>query len=52
MPRSYYSIKFEDGSLLTTTSKHVMENAKKLERVTSIIHRQLTENGWKETIIK
>lgn len=52
MPRSYYVIKWKDETILTTTSKKIMESAKKLDSVKSIILRQLTENGWKETIIK
>lgn len=52
MPHLYYTIKFEDCSTLTTSSSRVAEQAKQLECVKSIILRELTEHGWKETVIK
>ena len=52
MPTNYYKIVFKDGTTLTTASTKIAENAKKLDSVKSIIHRYLTEFGWKETIIK
>lgn len=52
MPHTYYVIKWKDETILTTTSKKIMENAKKLDSVKSIVLRYITENGWEEKVIK